>query len=64
MGAREKLNQTYINRSLFLAATLGIAARSILIFLVVLITMLAVGVHAGDVRTHSRRKRSRNRRSR
>ena len=64
MGARQKLNQTYINRSLFLAATLGIAARSFLVFLVVLITMLASGVHAGDVRMQSRRNRSGRRRPR
>lgn len=64
MGARQKLNQKYFNWSLFLAATLGIAARSILLFLVILIGMMLMGVHAGDVRMQSRRNRSKNRRSR
>ena len=64
MGARQKLNQKYFNWSLFLAATLGVATRSFLLFLAVLIAMVASGVHAGDVRMQSRRNRSGRRRSR
>jgi hypothetical protein len=58
MGARQKLNQSHFNWSLFLAATLGVAARSFLLFAAVLITMLATGVHAGDVRMNGRSSRS------
>lgn len=56
MGARHKLNQSFVNRALFWSATLGLATRSMIVFLVTLIAIVASGMHAGDIRPHSRRR--------
>jgi hypothetical protein len=56
MGARHKLNAAYFNGCLLLSAVLGAAAQSWAVFLGALAVSLALGVHAGDIRTRPDRR--------
>ena len=73
MGARHKLNELYAIGSALVAAFFGLAAESWQVFLGVLVALLALMVHGGDirlqqisrpqpVRSHRRRGRTRRRR--
>ena len=55
MGAREKLNEAYVIGSLFLAAVAGSIAGSWLVFIITAAILLALNLHAGDIRPSGRR---------
>ena len=55
MGAREKLNEAYVIGSLFLAAVAGSIAGSWLVFIIAAAILLALNLHAGDIRPSGRR---------
>lgn len=55
MGARQKINQAYVNGALFVAGIIGIAAESWLLFLGALAVLLALDVMAGGIRLTRRR---------
>jgi len=55
MGARQKLNTSYLAGSVLVAGLFGWLTGSWLIFLVVLIFLLACNVHTGDIRPGPRR---------
>jgi hypothetical protein len=50
MGARHKLNEMYAIGSALVAAWFGLIAESWLVFLVVLIGVLGLMLHGGDIR--------------
>ena len=50
MGARHKLNELYAIGSALVAAFFGLAAESWQVFLGVLVALLALMVHGGDIR--------------
>ncbi|MBD3674999.1 MAG: hypothetical protein HUJ26_15890 [Planctomycetaceae bacterium] len=50
MGARHKLNQLYVVGSALFAGLFGLLAESWLVFLGVLMVLLALMVHGGDIR--------------
>lgn len=52
MGARHKLNQLYFFGSALFAGLFGLLAESWLVFLGVLMALLALMVHGGDIRLH------------
>lgn len=57
MGARQKLNQAYLNGALIIAAVLGVATQSWTVFWIV--TLIAVGssMHSGEIRLHGRNRK-------
>lgn len=55
MGAREKLNVSHINGSLFLAALVGWLAQSWSVFVLALVILIALDLYAGHVRPRPRR---------
>ena len=55
MGARQKLNTAYVNGALIVAGTIGLAADSWLVFLVILAVSLGCACHSGDIRPTARR---------
>ncbi len=50
MGARQKLNAVYIYADLIVAAILGLAMQSWLMFLGSAVVMVAASVHTGGIR--------------
>jgi hypothetical protein len=58
MGARDKLNQAYINGAMITGTVLGIVAESWSIFWIAVIYCLASSIHVGEIRFTGRgRKR-------
>lgn len=57
MGARQKLNQAYINGAVVLAAVAGIACQSWLVFLGAMIFAIVMNVYGGGIRTARRNRR-------
>ena len=55
MGAREKLNSAYVIGSLILAAVAGSIGGSWLVFFIAAGILLALNLHAGDIRPSKRR---------
>ena len=53
MGARHKLNEAYIVGLALLSAFVGLASGSWLVFLSVLIGLLLLKIHAGDIRPYA-----------
>jgi hypothetical protein len=56
MGARATLNSIYVNLSLVLAAVVGYVTGSWIVFVVSLIVLVAVNVHAGRIRPRGNRR--------
>jgi hypothetical protein len=54
MGARDKLNVSYVNGSLLIAAVVGVVTGSWLIFGLAAAVLVAGNVMAGDIRPGSR----------
>lgn len=52
MGARHKLNQAYLNGSLFVAAIVGISLQSWLAFWIILALGVACNLYGGQIRTN------------
>ena len=57
MGARHKLNQTYIKAAIIFSAVIGLIAKSWVVFLVALAASIALNIYSGDIRTKSGRRR-------
>lgn len=55
MGARQKLNQAYLNGALVLAAVVGIATQSWAVFWLAVIFVVGSSFYAGDIRPNGRR---------
>lgn len=56
MGARQKINQAYVNGALCIAGIIGIATESWWVFLGALAVLLALDVMAGSIRLKGRRR--------
>jgi len=56
MGARQKLNQSYFNGSLFLAALVGLLAQSWLVFFLVLFVLLGFILYLREIRLRRQNK--------
>lgn len=50
MGARQKLNSAFVGGSVLIGAGVGCAAGSWLVFGVTAAILLALNLHAGDIR--------------
>jgi len=57
MGARTKLNEIHAIIAVSLAAVLGLAINSWIVFGVTLGVLIAVKVHSGAIRTRDRRNK-------
>lgn len=55
MGARQKLNQAYLNGALVIAAVVGIATQSWSVFWLAVIFVVGSALYAGEIRPNSRR---------
>jgi len=55
MGARQRLNSLYLIVALIVAALIGGALQSWGVFWLVLIVLIAIFVHGGDIRPSARR---------
>ena len=55
MSARQKLNRAFLNGILLLAAILGAAAQSWLVFTIALALLLIASVITGEIRMNRRR---------
>jgi hypothetical protein len=56
MGARNKLNSGYVAGSLFVAGLLGWVTQSLEAFILSAIVLIALQIHAGDIRPTGRRQ--------
>lgn len=54
MGARQKLNQAYLNGALIIATIAGLATRSWAVFWIIGISVAVCGFYAGNIRPGSR----------
>jgi hypothetical protein len=54
MSARHKLNAAYAAGSLLIAALIGAAAQSVIVFVVALVALLMLDLVAGNIRTKRR----------
>jgi hypothetical protein len=57
MGAREKLNQAYLNGALAFAAVVGAVTQSWTVFWIAAIIVVASNLHSGGIRLHGRRSK-------
>lgn len=57
MGARQKLNASYFNGSLLLAALIGWLAQSWALFFVALAVLLGLNVYQDEIRPRKRHDR-------
>tara|TARA_R110002072_G_scaffold191909_1_gene348624 strand:+ start:2650 stop:2850 length:201 start_codon:yes stop_codon:yes gene_type:complete len=64
MSARHKLNQACVNGALLLAGLVGACAESWTVFLTLLVILVGLSIHAGDIRTSSTRRPEKQRRRR
>lgn len=55
MGARKKLNSASLLGSLLLAGIAGLATGSLTVFLIAAVALVALSIHAGDIRLRRRR---------
>lgn len=55
MGARQKLNRAYVNGALVLAAVVGAATQSWLVFWVAALAAAGSSLYSGEIRLHGRR---------
>jgi hypothetical protein len=56
MGARQKLNQSYFNGSLVIAALVGLVAQSWPLFFLALAVLLASNLCCGEIRPKPQRR--------
>jgi hypothetical protein len=54
MSARHKLNAAYATGSLLLAALIGGAAQSVVVFVVALVALMVLDLIAGNIRAKGR----------
>jgi hypothetical protein len=54
MNAREKLNQARINGVLLIAGLIAACAESLTVFLILTVILIALAIHAGEIRTSPR----------
>ena len=64
MSARHKLNQACVNGALLVAGLAGACAESWTVFIALLVILVGLSIHAGNIRTsstgrHGRKKRRR-----
>ncbi len=57
MGARQKLNQAYLNGTIVMATMIGIMAQSWAVFWLALAVGIASSFFGGEIRTHGRPKK-------
>lgn len=55
MGARQKLNQAYLNGALVIAAVVGAATQSWTVFWLAALFVVGSSLHSGGIRLHGRR---------
>ncbi len=55
MGAREKLNAAYLNGCLIIAAVVGLASGSWVVFGAVLAVLVGGALYSGEIRPRRRR---------
>ena len=53
MGARQKLNQAYVNGALVVAGVAGLVTESWAVFIIVAAVLIGVSTYSGDIRTKS-----------
>lgn len=56
MGARQKLNQGYIQGSLVLAGVIGVACGSWIVFWIAAVILVGLSLQSGEVRLTRRRR--------
>jgi len=59
MGAREKLNQAYVNGAIVVAAVVGLIGQSWTMFWIAVAYAVASNVYGGGIRLQSGRRRDR-----
>ncbi len=64
MSARHKLNQACVNGALLLAGLVGACAESWTVFITLMVILVGLSIHAGDIRTTSTRRPEKRRRRR
>lgn len=64
MSARHKLNQACVNGALLLAGLVGACAESWTVFLTLMVILVGLSIHAGDIRTSSTGRSGKRRRRR
>lgn len=57
LGARQKLNQAYVNGACITAAMFGLVSQSWVVFLLFLVVGLMMGLHSGGIRPDGRTRR-------
>ena len=55
MNARKKLNQAFVYGALILAAVIGAAAQSWIVFFIILGISVLANLHSGNIRVRPRR---------
>jgi hypothetical protein len=55
LSARHKLNSAAIGAAIIVAAIAGAACESWTVFLIATVVLIAMGLHAGDIRPDKRR---------
>jgi hypothetical protein len=55
MGARQKLNQAYLNGALVIAAVVGAATESWAVFWLAALIAAGSSLYSGEIRPHGRR---------
>jgi hypothetical protein len=56
MGARQKLNQAYLNGALVIAAVIGAVTQSWTVFWLAALFAAGISLHAGNIRLRGRGK--------
>jgi hypothetical protein len=59
MGAREKLNQAYLNGAIVVAAIVGLVAQSWTLFWIAVAYVIASSIYGGGIRPKPGRQRHR-----
>jgi hypothetical protein len=57
MGARQKLNQAYVNGALIVAAVVGVATQSWTVFWLAATFVVVSSLYSGEIRLGGRRRR-------
>jgi hypothetical protein len=58
MNARHKLNQAYLLGNVMLAAIAGVLCGSWTVFVVVVVLLVVLSMHAGEIRPFGKKSRS------
>ena len=58
MGARQKLNEAYVNGALIIAGIAGLVTESWTVFIIAAAVLIGASTYSGGIRTKSRNYRS------